>query len=179
MASLTDEGGGGQLALVHAADGAEGAHGAARPEAVQNLAGLDQRFASEARGQFTVSLEPKEGGAGGDTTGWSVAPDLYGINLEDAVVLNLLHTTGLESPPPTHRPPGYLLEVLDAVLAAEALLLAVHQQEVVGGGAAGQVVAALLAAVHDEPVGPAVHVEARVAADLVGHGLKADLVPDL
>jgi len=54
---LTDEGGGGQLALVHAADGAVGAHGgAARPQAVQHLARLDQRLASQARRQFTVSL---------------------------------------------------------------------------------------------------------------------------
>ena len=64
-------------------------------------------------------------------------------------------------------------------MAAEAFLLAVDQQEVVGRRSAGQVVAALLAAVHDQPVGPAVDVETRVTADLVGHGLKADLVPDL
>ena len=73
----------------------------------------------------------------------------------------------------------YLFELLDAVEAAEAFLLAVHQHCVVGGGAAGQVVAALLAAIHDEAVGHAVHVEAGVAADLVGHRLKAHLVPDL
>lgn len=73
----------------------------------------------------------------------------------------------------------YLLEVPDAVVAAEALLLAVHQQEVVSRGAVGQVVAALLAAVHDQPVGPAVHVETRVAADLVSHRLEAHLVTNL
>lgn len=73
----------------------------------------------------------------------------------------------------------YLLEVPDAVVAAEALLLAVHQQEVVGRGAVGQVVAALLAAVHDQAVGPAVHVETRVAADLVSHRLEAHLVTNL
>lgn len=74
---------------------------------------------------------------------------------------------------------GYLLEVPDAVVAAEALLLAVHQQEVVGRGAVGQVVAALLAAVHDQAVGPAVHVETCVAADLVSHRLEAHLVTNL
>lgn len=90
-------------------------------------------------------------------------------------------------PKTRHRPhpyscylgPQYLLELPDALVTAEALLLAVHQQEVVGRGSAGQVVAALLAAVHDQPVGSAVHVEARVAADLVGHVLKANLVSDL
>lgn len=49
----------------------------------------------------------------------------------------------------------------------------------VGRWSAGQVVAALLAAVHDQPVGPAVNVETGVAADLMSHGLKAHLVPDL
>lgn len=49
----------------------------------------------------------------------------------------------------------------------------------VGRGSAGQVVATLLAAVHDQPVGPAVNVETGVAADLMSHGLKAHLVPDL
>lgn len=73
----------------------------------------------------------------------------------------------------------YLLEVPDAVVAAEALLLAVHQQEVVRRGAVGQVVAALLAAVHDQPIGPAVHVETCVAADLVSHRLEAHLVTNL
>lgn len=73
----------------------------------------------------------------------------------------------------------YLLEVPDAVVAAEALLLAVHQQEVVGRGAVGQVVAALLAAVHDQAVGSTVHVETRVAADLVSDRLEAHLVTDL
>lgn len=73
----------------------------------------------------------------------------------------------------------YLFEVPDAVLATETFLLAINQQEMVGRGSAGQVVATLLAAVHDQPVGPAVHVEAGVAADLVGHRLKADLVPNL
>lgn len=73
----------------------------------------------------------------------------------------------------------YLLVLLDAVLAAEAFLLAVDQQEVVGGRSAGKIVAALLAAVHDQPVGPAVNVETCVAADLMGHSLKANLVPDL
>lgn len=37
----------------------------------------------------------------------------------------------------------------------------------------------MLAAVHDQAVCPAVNVETRVAADLVGDGLKANLVPDL
>lgn len=73
----------------------------------------------------------------------------------------------------------YLLEVPDAVMAAEAFLLPVDQQEVVRRRSAGQVVAALLAAVHDQPVGPAVDVETRVAADLVSHSLEANLVPDL
>lgn len=73
----------------------------------------------------------------------------------------------------------YLLEVPDAVVTAEALLLAVHQQEVVGRRAVRQVVAALLAAVHDQAVGPAVHVETRVAADLVSHRLEAHLVANL
>lgn len=90
-------------------------------------------------------------------------------------------------PPPgrCHTPAGlrpplqYLLVLPDAVVAAEAFLLAVHQQEVVGRRPAGQVVAALLAAVHDQAVGPAVHVETLVAADLVGHILKANLMPDL
>lgn len=49
----------------------------------------------------------------------------------------------------------------------------------VGGCSAGQVVATLLAAVHDQPVGSAVNVETCVAADLMGHVLEADLVPDL
>lgn len=49
----------------------------------------------------------------------------------------------------------------------------------VGRWSAGQVVAALLAAVHDQAVGPAVNVETGVAADLMSHGLKAHLVPDL
>lgn len=73
----------------------------------------------------------------------------------------------------------YLLKVPDAVVAAEALLLAVHQQEVVSRCTVGQVVAALLAAVHDQPIGPAVHVETCVAADLVSHRLEAHLVTDL
>lgn len=73
----------------------------------------------------------------------------------------------------------YLLEVPDAVVAAEALLLTVHQQEVVRRRAVGQVVAALLAAVHDQPIGPAVHVETCVAADLVSHRLEAHLVTNL
>lgn len=73
----------------------------------------------------------------------------------------------------------YLLELSDAGVAAESLLLPVHQQEVVGRRSARQVIAALLTAVHDQAVGPAVHVKARVTADLVGHSLKADLVPDL
>lgn len=73
----------------------------------------------------------------------------------------------------------YLLELSDAGVAAESLLLPVHQQEVVGRRSARQVIAALLAAVHDQAVGPAVHVKARVTADLVGHSLKADLMPDL
>lgn len=49
----------------------------------------------------------------------------------------------------------------------------------VGRRSAGQVVAALLAAVHDQPIGPAVNVETGVAADLVSHRLKANLVPNL
>lgn len=73
----------------------------------------------------------------------------------------------------------YLLEVPDAVLATEAFLLAVDQQEMVGRGSAGQVVPALLAAVHDQAVGPAVNVETRVAANLMGHRLKANLVSNL
>lgn len=73
----------------------------------------------------------------------------------------------------------YLLEVPDAVVAAEAFLLAIDQQEMVGWRSAGQVVAALLAAVHDQPVGPAVNVETCVAADLMSHSLKANFVPDL
>lgn len=73
----------------------------------------------------------------------------------------------------------YLLEVPDAVVAAEALLLAVHQQEMVRRRAVGQVVAALLAAVHDQPIGPAVNVETCVAADLVSHRLEAHLVANL
>lgn len=73
----------------------------------------------------------------------------------------------------------YLFEVPDAVLATEALLLAIDQQEVVGRRSAGQVVATLLAAVHDQAIGPAVDVETGVAADLMSHGLKANLVSDL
>lgn len=73
----------------------------------------------------------------------------------------------------------YLLEVPDAVMAAEAFLLPVNQKKVVGRRSAGQVVAALLAAVHDQPVGPAVDVETCVAADLVSHSLEANLMPDL
>ncbi len=73
----------------------------------------------------------------------------------------------------------YLLELPDAVLAAEAFLLAINQQEVVGGRAAWQVVTTLLTAVHDQPFGLAVNVETCVAADLMGHSLKADLVSDL
>lgn len=73
----------------------------------------------------------------------------------------------------------YLFVIPDAVLAAEAFLLAVDQQEVVGRRPAGQIVATLLAAVHDQPVGFAVHIETRVAADLVGHVLKANLMPNL
>lgn len=73
----------------------------------------------------------------------------------------------------------YLLEVPDAVLAAEAFLLAVNQQKMVGRRSAGQVVSTLLAAVHDQAIGPAVNVETGVAANLVSHRLKADLVPNL
>ena len=73
----------------------------------------------------------------------------------------------------------YLLEVPDAVLAAEAFLLSVDQKEMVGWHPVGQVVATLLTAVHNQPVGPAVNVETRVAADLMGHSLKANLMPDL
>ena len=53
------------------------------------------------------------------------------------------------------------------------------RSEVVCGSAAGQVIATLLAAVHDEPVGHAVAVEAGVAADLVRDVLEAHLVTDL
>lgn len=53
---LTVEGSWRQLALVHAVDGAVGAHGAARSEAVEHLACLDQRFASLAARKFTVGL---------------------------------------------------------------------------------------------------------------------------
>lgn len=87
--------------------------------------------------------------------------------------MSCVHTCG---PSPGLR---YLLEVPDAVVAAEAFLLSVHQQEVVGCRSAGQVVATLLAAVHDQPIGPAVNVETRVAADFMSHSLKANLVPDL
>lgn len=73
----------------------------------------------------------------------------------------------------------YLFVLPDAVLAAEAFLLAIDQQEVVGCRSAGQVVATLLTAVHDQAVGPAVNVETCIAADLMGHSLKANLVPDL
>lgn len=73
----------------------------------------------------------------------------------------------------------YLLEVPDAVVAAEAFLLAIDQQEMVGCCSAGQVVATLLTAVHDQPIGPAVNVETCVAADLMSHSLKANFVPDL
>lgn len=73
----------------------------------------------------------------------------------------------------------YLFEVPDAVLATEALLLAINQQEVVGRWSAGQVVATLLAAVHDQAIGPAVNVETGVAANLMSHGLKANLVSNL
>lgn len=45
-----------QLALVHAVDRAVGAHGAARSQAVEHLAGLDQCFASEAARKLTVGL---------------------------------------------------------------------------------------------------------------------------
>lgn len=53
---LTAEGGWRQLALVHAVDGAEGAHGAAYTEAVEHLARLDQRFANRTACKFTVCL---------------------------------------------------------------------------------------------------------------------------
>lgn len=73
----------------------------------------------------------------------------------------------------------YLFEVPDAVLATEAFLLAINQQEMVGRRSAGQVVATLLAAVHDQAIGPAVNVETGVAANLMSHGLKANLVSNL
>ena len=73
----------------------------------------------------------------------------------------------------------YLLELPDAGVTAESFLLAIDQQKVVGWCSGGQVVATLLAAVHYQPVGPAVNVETCVAADLVGHSLKANLMPDL
>lgn len=57
---LTDEGGGGQLALVHAVDGAVGAHGAARSQAVEDLARLNQRFTGQAAREFTVGLQGKK-----------------------------------------------------------------------------------------------------------------------
>lgn len=57
---LTDEGGGGQLALVHAVDGAVGAHGAARSQAVEDLARLNQRFTRQAAREFTVGLQGKK-----------------------------------------------------------------------------------------------------------------------
>lgn len=53
---LTAEGGWRQFALVHAVDGAEGAHGAAYTEAVEHLARLDQRFANRTACKFTVCL---------------------------------------------------------------------------------------------------------------------------
>lgn len=57
---LTDEGGWGQFDLVHAVDGAVGAHGATYCEAVQHLTRLDQRFASHADRKFTVCLGQRE-----------------------------------------------------------------------------------------------------------------------
>lgn len=56
MRLLTNEGGCRQLSLVHAVDGAVGAHGAARSEAVEHLACLNQCFASQAGRKFTVGL---------------------------------------------------------------------------------------------------------------------------
>lgn len=59
-ALLTAEGRRRQFALVHAVDGAEGAHDVARAEAVQHLARLDERFAGPAAREFTVCL--RQGG---------------------------------------------------------------------------------------------------------------------
>lgn len=53
---LTAEGGWRQFALVHAVDGAEGAHGAAYTKAVEHLSCLDQRFANRTACKFTVCL---------------------------------------------------------------------------------------------------------------------------
>lgn len=79
------------------------------------------------------------------------------------------HTCGLD----------YLFVILDAVLAAEAFLLAINQQEVIGSSPVRQIVTTLLTAVYDQPIGPAVNVKTRIAADLVGYSLKANLMPDL
>lgn len=57
--------------------------------------------------------------------------------------------------------------------------MAINQKEMVGRWSAGQVVSTLLAAVHDQAIGPAINVEAGVAANFVSHGLKANLVPNL
>lgn len=73
----------------------------------------------------------------------------------------------------------YLFEIPDAVLATEAFLLTINQQEMVGRWSAGQVVTTLLTAVHDQAIGPAVNVETGVAANLMSHGLKANLVSNL
>lgn len=53
---LTEEGSCREFALIHAGDGAVGAHGATRSEAVENLACFDQCFASQAACKFTVCL---------------------------------------------------------------------------------------------------------------------------
>lgn len=53
---LTAEGRRRQFALVHAVDGAEGAHDSARAEAVEHLACLDERFANPTACKFTVCL---------------------------------------------------------------------------------------------------------------------------
>lgn len=151
---LTHEGGRGQFALVQAVDGAVGAHHASHAQTVQHLSRLDQRFASLACREFAVRLQ-------------------QGKEMNDSPHRCLKNTCLVQASL------DYLFEVPDAVLATEALLLAIDQEEMVGRGPAGQVVPALLAAVHDQAVGPAVNVETGVAANLMSHRLEANLVPDL
>lgn len=79
-----------QFAFVHAVDGAVGAHGATRSEAVEHLARLDQRFASQAAREFTVGL-----GQRGENITLKTRDRINRINNKNALMPS--HLNGKES----------------------------------------------------------------------------------
>lgn len=75
---LTDKGGWGQFDLVHAVDGAVGAHAATYCEAVQHFTRLDQCFASHADRKFTVCLRQR--GKTSHQNNWIYNIRLYSVS---------------------------------------------------------------------------------------------------